>query len=154
MMRSHRLIASAAAAMLLVEAPALATPAQDLDRAYRDLYLGRYPQARDGARAYLQANGPRFSAAFILAVAECMVHPHLRSNALAFRQLKIDYDVTEDKTTSIYAWMGQCSAPAPPPARQEAGVSGSALTSHPSIEPGHPSDSEPPPRRPRSRSRR
>ena len=133
----------AAAALGMVAAPALATPDQDLARAFQNLQNRRYLEARDGARAYLQANGPRFSAAFIVAVAECQLHPHLRANAAPFRQLRIDYEVGSDKELTIFNWMKECASPPPPPPSQQAGVSGSALTVRPSIEVGRPAGNEP-----------
>jgi hypothetical protein len=133
-----------AIALLAAGTPARATPEQDLGRAFQYLDAHRYLQARDLALGYLRTQGPRFSAAFIVATAECMLHPHLASNAAAFRQLRVDYVVSPDKMTDINSWIRQCTSPPPQPQPQEAGVSASGLSVLPSMRAAQPGNNEPP----------
>ncbi|WP_404711924.1 hypothetical protein [Sphingomonas sp. MMS24-J13] len=147
---SRRLMAVPLAVALFAAGMAAATtPEQDLFRAFQYLDQHRYAQARDLAQAYLRTQGPRFSAAFIVATAECMLHPHLASNAAAFRQLRVDYVVGSEKMNIINSWIRQCASPPPPPQPQEAGVSASGLSSLPSLRAAEPGANEPPPTHPR-----
>jgi hypothetical protein len=147
-MRRH--IATLAITGALIAAmPAYATPDQDLYRAFQYLDQHRYAQARDLAQAYLRSQRPRFSAAFIVATAECMLHPHLASNGTAFRQLRVDYVVGPDNITDINSWIRRCTSPPPAPQLQEAGVSASGLSVLPSMNAARPATDEPPSTRPK-----
>jgi hypothetical protein len=147
---SPRLIAPPlAVALFAAGIAASATPEQDLYRAYQYLDQHRYGPARDLAQAYLRTQGPRFSAALMVATAECMLHPHLASNAAAFRQLRVDYVVNSEKMSIIDSWIRQCASPPPAPERGEAGVSTSGLSSLPSLRAAEPGANEPPPTHPR-----
>ncbi len=126
-----------------------ATPEQALNQAFQYLDGHRYLQARDLAKAYLQTQGPRFSAAFIVAASECMLHQHQASNAAPFRQLRVDYVVSADKVAELNIWIRQCTSPPDPP--PQAGVSISGLTVSPPTGVGRPGNNEPPSTRPMPR---
>jgi len=135
---------------LLAGAAAHATPEQDLNRAYQNFQNGLFLQARDGARDYLRARGPRFSAAFIVAASECMLHPHQAANAVPFQQLRLDYYLTPSKDHEINSWIGQCTSPPPKPQQGGAGVSVQGLTMGPPMSTGAPANNEPQSRLPSS----
>lgn len=149
-MTPRSIVAPLCAALLLPNAVARATPAEDLNRAFLELQRGYYPAARADAAAYIAANGPQFTAAFIVAMAQCMIHPHRTGNGAAFRQLRVDYIVSGPKNRDIDRAISDCtSPPPPPPPPPEAGVSVSGLTARPDFSGARPSNDVPPPRRPR-----
>jgi len=138
-------------AIAMLPSPSYATSEQDLNRAYQLLNTGHYLEARDLARDYLRTNGPRFSAAFMVALAECMLHPHQPSNSVPFQQLRVNYFVSPQKNSEITRWMQRCSQPAPPPppsSEPGIGVSTSGLSIAPDMSAARPAEDEPSSRRP------
>ncbi len=148
-MMPRRVVAPLAAVLLPFASGARAGPTQDLERAYVDLQHGSYPAAHAEAQRYLAANGPNFTAAFIAAMAECMLHPHLPSNGAPFRQLDVDYVISGPKRLDVNRAIRQCTSPKPPPPPPEAGVSVAALSERPDFSAARPAADAPPPRRPR-----
>ncbi|NIJ19704.1 hypothetical protein FHS95_001373 [Sphingomonas naasensis] len=136
-----------AAAGLLSASPAAALQ-RELDRAYALLQGGSYKSAQAAARAYMQANGPRFSAAMIIAIAQCMQRPHRSENAQPFLQIRRDYSVPAAKNREIDKLIRDCTSPRPRPVPQEAGVSTEALTVQLDTRAARPGAGEPPPTRP------
>lgn len=132
--------------------PVLATPAQDLERLYQEFKDGAYPRAHSEALAYLAANGPRYSAAFVAAASACKLHPHRGTNRQPFDQLRVDYFVSDTASLEIQNWIRLCTsaAPPPPPPRTDGiGVSTSALSVDPASSSAKPARNEPAPKRPR-----
>lgn len=138
----------AAAGLVSPSLPAVAAPQRELDRAYALLQGGSYQSAQTLARAYMRTNGPRFSAAMIVAIAQCMQRPHRPENAQPFLQIRRDYVVPAAKNREIDKLIRECTSPRPRPVPQEAGVSTEALTVRPDMGSARPGADEPPPTRP------
>lgn len=146
--RMHWLVA---AGMALHSLPADATTQRDLDRAYNLLQGGSYQSAQNLARNHIRVNGPRFSAAMIIAISQCMLRPHRPENAQPFLQIRRDYSVPAAKNREIDKLIRDCTRPRPRPQPQEAGVSTAALTLQPDMRAARPGGEEPPPVRPPTR---
>lgn len=138
----------AAAGLAAASLPAAAALQRELDRAFNLLEGGSYQSAQNLARAYMRTNGPRFSAAMIVAIAQCMQRPHRAENAQPFLQIRRDYVVPAAKNREIDKLIKTCTSPKSRPAPQQAGVSTSSLTVAPDMSAARPGANEPAPTRP------
>lgn len=142
------LLATLLTATLLTPTIAAATPAQDLARAYTQFDNHQWRTALALANAYLAANGPSYSAELIVAGSSCKLHPHLKSNAAPFQQLRADYSLPPQQDRAVRDWIDLCTSPPPQPQPQEAGVSVSGLTAQPNTRVADPNSAAPPLRHP------
>lgn len=131
-----------ATAFTLLPLPAAAQP-QELNRAYQLFDRHRWLQARDAAQRVLATSGRSYSAEFIIAGSECMIHPHRASNGTPFRRILTDYVLNARQRESVRKWMWDCTRPPPPPQPQEAGVSVQGLSVGPDTRAADPNGGTP-----------
>nr|WP_295662510.1 hypothetical protein [Polymorphobacter sp.] len=142
------LVTALLTATLIAPTIAAATPAQDLGRAYTQFDNHQWRAALALANAYLAANGRNYSAELIVAGSSCKLHPHLKSNAAPFQQLRADYSLPPQQERAVRDWIDICTSPPPQPQPQEAGVSVSGLTAEPNTRVADPNSAAPPLRHP------